>query len=182
MAPTKKEKIFHPSSRKADQLARKSLRKGRLVTLVNDRHKKQSSMVNLYGFFHHAIPDEGVLTLEELHHIVRDIWLTRFDDELESERSARRKGRPKSTKEMKLEDLKLREAETYRTGMEVIDLTHPPTVDLFRKWDQKEIAYIQLLRFIRIFSTDPGHVVVSRPGKHTFITDSTHTLMDVCAM
>ena|SRR6266545_320464 len=76
-----------------------------------------TSLVNLYGFFHHAIPDEGVLTLEELHHIVRDIWLTRFDDELESERSARRKGRPKSTKEMKLEELKLREAETYRTGM-----------------------------------------------------------------
>jgi hypothetical protein len=71
---------------------------------------------------------------------------------------------------MKLEELILREAETYRTGMgthlimllslvfilnhdltEVIDLTHPPTVELFRKWDQKEVAYIQLLRFIRIF-------------------------------
>ena len=74
-------------------------------------------VVNLYGFFYHAIPDEGVLSFEELHHIVRDIWLTRFDDELESERSARRKGRPKSTKEMKLEELNLREAEIYRTGM-----------------------------------------------------------------
>ena len=43
-ASAKKEKIFHPSSRKAGQLARKSLRKGKLVGLVNDRHKKQCSL------------------------------------------------------------------------------------------------------------------------------------------
>ena len=55
--------------------------------------------------------------MEDLHHIIRDIWLTRFDDELEAEKSARRKGRPKSAKEVKLEELKLREAEIYRTGM-----------------------------------------------------------------
>jgi translation machinery-associated protein 16 len=131
------------------------------------------------------------LTLGDLRQLVRDIWLTRFDEELESHRSARRSGRPKSTKEMKLEALKLREAETYRTGMgtyfirvlslifcliiiliEVIDLTHAPTVELFRKWDQKEVAYIQLLRFIRIFSTDPNLVIVSRPGKHASIIGS----------
>lgn len=72
---------------------------------------------DLYGFFHHAMPEEGVLTLEELHQLVRDTWLTRFDEELECHRLARRSGRPKSTKEMRLEELKLREAETYRTGM-----------------------------------------------------------------
>jgi translation machinery-associated protein 16 len=49
---------------------------------------------------------------------------------------------------------------------EVPDLTHPANVELFQKWDQKELAYIDLLRFIRIFSTDPKLVVVSRPGKH----------------
>ncbi|KAH9479455.1 Translation machinery-associated protein 16 [Psilocybe cubensis] len=152
----KKEKLFHPASRKAGQLARHALRKGKLV--------------DLYGFFYHAVPEEGVLTLEELHHIISDVWLTRFDEELEAERSARRKGRPKSAKEMKLEELKLREAEIYRTGMEVIDLTHPPTVELFRRWDQKEVAFIQLLRFIRIFSTDPQLALVSRPGKHLSIT------------
>lgn len=54
---------------------------------------------------------------------------------------------------------------------EVIDLTNPPTVELFRKWDQKEVAYIQLLRFIRIFSTDSNRVVVSRPGKHASVIE-----------
>ncbi|KAF9531780.1 hypothetical protein CPB83DRAFT_848715 [Crepidotus variabilis] len=162
----KKEKVFHPSSRKAGQLARKALRKGKVGNLSSERHKKHNSLVDQYGFFYHALPEEGELTLEELHHIVKDIWLTRFDDDLESERSARRKGRPKSTKETKLEELKLREAEVYRTGMEVIDLTHPATVTLFRRWDQKEAAYTHLLRFIRIFSDNPSHFVMSRPGKH----------------
>ncbi|PPQ90766.1 hypothetical protein CVT25_010155 [Psilocybe cyanescens] len=194
----KKEKLFHPASRKAGQLARNALRKGKLGNLTTKRNQKHHSLgmytiscfqitsielstVDLYGFFYHAVPEEGVLTLEELHHIISDVWLTRFDEELESERSARRKGRPKSAKEIKLEELKLREAEIYRTGMEVIDLTHPPTVELFRRWDQKEVAFIQLLRFIRIFSTDHQLALVSRPGKHLSITGST-TVPDNDAM
>jgi translation machinery-associated protein 16 len=149
--------------------------------------------VSVMSFFFHAIPDEGVLTLQELHSLVRDLWLTRHDQELEDERVARRPGRPKSTAEAKLEDIKLRELELYRTGMgtclsplpvfpdltgcfpmsaypEVPDLTHKANVDLFRKWDQKEHTYIHLLRFIRISSANPSVTVVSRPGKHTSVT------------
>ena len=63
------------------------------------------------------MPEEGVLTLEDLHHIIGDIWLTRFDEELQNEKAARRKGRPKSTRETALDEIKLREAEIYRTGM-----------------------------------------------------------------
>jgi hypothetical protein len=62
-------------------------------------------------------PEGGVLTLEELHDIIKEVWLTRHDAELEAEQAARRKGRPKSVKEMKLEEIKLQEAEDYRTGM-----------------------------------------------------------------
>ena len=49
-------------------------------------------------------------------------------------------------------------------------MTHAPTVEVFRRWDQKEGAYIQLLRFIRISSADPSVAQVSRPGKHFTIT------------
>lgn len=48
---------------------------------------------------------------------MRDIWLPRFDQDLEAEKAARRKGRPKSTKEQKLEEQKLRDIEEYRTGI-----------------------------------------------------------------
>jgi translation machinery-associated protein 16 len=146
MAPTekpkkaaKKEKIFHPESRKAEQLARKQLRKSKLTGQASMRKKLHSakgklseatkpfihssfffffSTADFYGFFFHAIPEDPgiVLTLPELHELVLDVWLTRHDAELEEERAARRKGRPKSTKEQKLEEIKLREAEEYRTG------------------------------------------------------------------
>lgn len=132
---TKKEKVFHPASRKAGQLARNALRKGKLGNLFTKRSQKNHSLslsilkssfpkyltfpslVDFYGFFYHAMPDQGVLSLQELHHIISNIWLTRFDEDLEKERSARRKGRPKSSKEIRLEALKLQEAELYRTGM-----------------------------------------------------------------
>ncbi|KAL0953678.1 hypothetical protein HGRIS_004876 [Hohenbuehelia grisea] len=168
----KKEKVHHPESRKAGQLARHAIRKGKMGNLATKRGKKQNSLQDVYGFFYHALPDEGVLTLEELHAVIRDIWLTRHDEELEEERAARRKGRPKGVKELKLEDIKLREDDIYRTGMEVPDLTHPANVELFRRWDQKEVAFLQLLRFIRISSANPSSIVVSRPGKHmTLIGD-----------
>ena len=72
---------------------------------------------SVYSFFYHALPPEGELSLEELHFVVKDIWLPRFDQELEAEKVSRRKGRPKSVKEQKLEDQKLRETEGYRTGV-----------------------------------------------------------------
>ena len=46
------------------------------------------------------------------------------------------------------------------------DLTHEINVELFRGWDQKEDGYLQMLRYIRISSTDPEKMIVSRPGKH----------------
>lgn len=209
MAPATKEKIFHPSSRRAGQLARHAHRKSRLENLASKRSQKYNSLgalisktvvifpdyqsVDVYGFFYHAIPEEGVLTLEELHQIIREVWLTRFDQELEQEKATRRKGRPKSAKEIKLEELKLRAVEEYRTGMgkifirhilsakltlflEVPDLTHALTVELFRRWDQKELAFTELLRFIRIFSFQPDTIVVSKPGKHFSITGSNKSM------
>ncbi len=73
--------------------------------------------VDVFNFFYHAIPESGVLSLEDMHTIIKDVWLPRFDEELEAERAARRKGRPKSTKEMRLEEIKLREEENYRAGI-----------------------------------------------------------------
>ncbi|CAL1714655.1 unnamed protein product [Somion occarium] len=145
----KKEKVFHPLSRKADQLVRTQLRKGKLADLAKARNQKHHKQVDLYGFFYHAIPPEGTLTLEDVHTIIHDIWLPRFDSELEAERAARRKGRPKK----------------------VIDLTHPLNVDLFRQWDQKEAPFIEQLRFIRISSAAPDVAQVSRPGKHPLLIE-----------
>ncbi|TFY81632.1 hypothetical protein EWM64_g2380 [Hericium alpestre] len=167
----KKEKVFHPESRKAGQLVRSSLRQTKLRDQASKRWKKHSAHVNLFGFWYHALPEEGVLTLEEMHALIRDVWLVRHDSEIEEEKAARRKGRPKSTKEQKLEEIKRREAEEYRAGMDVLDLTHPDNVALFRNWDQIEVAYPQMLRFIRITSEKPDIIISSRPGQHPLLKE-----------
>lgn len=80
-------------------------------------------LVDVYTFFYHALPDESelpsgsALSLEELHELVKDVWISRHDADIEQEKSNRRKGRPKSTKEVKLEEERARDVETYRTGM-----------------------------------------------------------------
>ncbi|CCM02447.1 uncharacterized protein FIBRA_04546 [Fibroporia radiculosa] len=175
----KKEKLFHPQSRKAEQLARVQNRKGKLAELAKARIEKQRLQADIHSFFYNSLQPEGVLSLEELHAIVKDVWLARFDSDLEEERATRRKGRPKSAKEQRLEELKLREAEEYRTGLEVVDLTHPPNVKLFRRWDQKEVAFIQQLRLIRISSDSPDTIIVSRPGQHISLLRDSQTNQNV---
>ncbi|KDQ61442.1 hypothetical protein JAAARDRAFT_123877 [Jaapia argillacea MUCL 33604] len=167
----KKEKVFHPQSRKAGQLSRTQLRKTKLSEASTKRARKHSSQADIHGFFYHAMPDEGLLTLEDLHSLM-GIWVTRHDLELEAERSARRKGRPKSTKEQRLEEMKLQDLEKYRTGIEIPDLTHEGNVKLFRDWDQKELAFLQLLRFIRISSEIPELAILTRRGKHPSLLSS----------
>ncbi len=134
----KKEKLFHPLSRKADQLIRAQHRQSKLAELTKARHKKHgeqgsylydpikckrcfdsSSPVDIFNFFYQCLPPDGTasLPLSVLHVLVRDVWLARYDSELEEEKKSRRKGRPKSVREQKIEELKLREAEEYRTGL-----------------------------------------------------------------
>ncbi|KIJ55331.1 hypothetical protein M422DRAFT_23933 [Sphaerobolus stellatus SS14] len=167
-----KEKIFHPLSRKAGQLERKQLRSAKLSVAASKKVKRERAIVDKFAFFLHAIPPEApVVSLEELHTIIREIWLKRHDAELEKERAARRKGRPKTSKQMQLEEMVVRETEEYRTGLEVPDITHAPTVKIFRQWGQTGVGFLDLLRYIRISSENPSSVVVSRPGKHDSITN-----------
>ncbi|KZV93142.1 hypothetical protein EXIGLDRAFT_768366 [Exidia glandulosa HHB12029] len=181
--PAKKEKIFHPESRKAGQLARTQLRKSKLADAKTKRGRKNLALVDKYVFFFHAIPPEAEsITLDQLHELVRDVWLTRHDPEIEQERAARRKGRPQSAREFALEQIKQQELEEYRTGIEVPDLTHPANVAVFRRWDEMEAAYIDLLRFIRISSEKPDLLVVSRPGKHASLKQKADdSVMDTSA-
>ena len=62
---------------------------------------------------------------------MRDVWLSRHDHAIEEEEKTRRKGRPKSAKEMNLENLRLMDEEQYRTGfgefMACSTINHPKT-------------------------------------------------------
>jgi len=132
-----KEKILHPSSRKAGQQERASLRKSKLATASAKRSQKQIEKGKLIlcqsayqtlnvgllaadsvGFWFHALPPDSLaLTLEEIHTLIRDVWLHRFDEAIHSEESSRRKGRPPSKREVELRALKTQAEQEYRSGV-----------------------------------------------------------------
>jgi translation machinery-associated protein 16 len=70
-------------------------------------------------------------------------------------------------------------ARTTSFILEVPDLTHPENVALFRTWDQREVAFVQTLRFIRISSTKTDLANLSRPGKHPSLVTQQDAPMDV---
>ena len=49
--------------------------------------------------------------------------------------------------------------------LEVPDLAHEINVELWCGWGQEEAGYRQVLRYVRISSTNPEKVIVSRPDE-----------------
>lgn len=47
---------------------------------------------------------------------------------------------------------------------EVPDLTHEPTVELFRRWKNGDPQYLTLLRLVSISSEHPEEAVITRRG------------------
>ncbi len=84
---------------------------------------------------------------------------------MQAEQAARRKGRPKSAKENQVEEIKLHDAEEYRTGLDLPDLTDEHNVRLFRQWDGVDVSYLRILRFIRICGEFPDVVHLARIGR-----------------
>ena len=71
-----------------------------------------------FGFFLHALPpDVPALTLPQFHELITDLWLTRHDAAIQHEEATRRKGRPRSAREVALRELKLRDEDEYKSGL-----------------------------------------------------------------
>jgi hypothetical protein len=133
-----KEKIFHPNSRKACQLERAKLRKGKLAVASCKRSHKQIAKgmvgirvymfcssqssffdkVDRYLFFYHVMPPNvPAISLAQLHKIITDTWLKRHDEDLWREQELRYPGRPKTVKEDRILEMQLQDREEYRSGL-----------------------------------------------------------------
>ncbi|CDZ96886.1 Translation machinery-associated protein 16 [Phaffia rhodozyma] len=164
----------HPGSRRAGQMDRIVLRKAKLSKASQARAKSTSQRLERPLFFHHSLsePPFECHTLQGLHDLISEVYLTRWDDELETLRKERRAGRPKSKREDDLEEIKRREAQEYESGFEVPDLTNPTTVTLLRSWTSCDPSFLPQLRYIRVSKINPEHVVVSKKGLSREYTDA----------
>lgn len=61
--------------------------------------------------------------------------------------------------------MKLQDAEEYRTGLDLPDLTDAANMALFRKWDGVDATYLRILHFIRICGEFPDVVHIARIGR-----------------
>ncbi|ORY31416.1 hypothetical protein BCR39DRAFT_450231, partial [Naematelia encephala] len=159
---------LHPGSRKAGQLTRVHLRTAKLQSQAKARKEANASKVQRPLFFYNSLSSPHPLTVPSLKALVALVYLTRYDTRIEELVAERRPGRPKAKELSELEEVKARETKEYETGLEVPDLTHPPTTRLLHGMlsagSELTPAHIDLLRFVRVFK-DSDQVEVTRPGR-----------------
>ncbi|GBB88467.1 hypothetical protein RclHR1_00150063 [Rhizophagus clarus] len=148
-----KESIIHPSSRKAAQLQRISLRKDRLEKGKSRRvSERVQPIVERLLWFRYAFDDKlPCATKAEAYGLI-EMYITRNDDEIKNLISLRKVN---SSRYFYLESLKLKEKKEYIEGFEIPDLMNPKNVKLLRQWDG-DVNSISRIKIIRI--EDPNNV------------------------
>uniref|UniRef100_U9SUD3 Translation machinery-associated protein 16 n=1 Tax=Rhizophagus irregularis (strain DAOM 181602 / DAOM 197198 / MUCL 43194) TaxID=747089 RepID=U9SUD3_RHIID len=135
-----KKSIIHPSSRKAAQLQRISLRKDRL------------ERVERLLWFKYAFDDTlPCATKAEVYDLI-EMFINRNDDEILRLKSTHKVN---SSKYFYLESLKLKEKKEYIEGFEIPDFMNPKNVKLLRQWDG-DINSMTRIKIIRI--EDPNNI------------------------
>lgn len=147
----------HPSSRKARQLTRAVARVERVKKHAKERIDTKTPKVERFLWFKsHLDNNTTVLTRPQLHELVK-LFLSRYDEELESLIQMHREGRPrpKAAREDALIMLKQAEQAEYVSGFELPDLTSPRMVKLFKDWggDPNSLKIIKLITL-----RDPGNI------------------------
>ncbi|KIR60280.1 hypothetical protein I312_105550 [Cryptococcus bacillisporus CA1280] len=160
---------LHPGSRKAAQLTRVQLRVEKLKGNNKARKDHVAARVQRPLFFIHSLSSPNPLTLSSLKALITEVYLKRHDPRIEELTRERRPGRPKPKELLDLEEVKRRETGEYETGMEVPDLTHPPTTLLIHSWlsapnpPSIDHSHIDLLRHIRV--SPNGDVLLTKEGR-----------------
>lgn len=135
----KKKSPLHPKGRKAQLLARASLRDDRVNKKKLIHSMKKSEDNQIHDFLQEYINSEDQVAkesfeLEEIKSLIQQ-FIDRDNDELEKLKSQRRIGRPASKKQDLLEFRIKQENHYFQTGWKVPDLRDAINVKKFRAWN-----------------------------------------------
>ncbi|PKY49713.1 hypothetical protein RhiirA4_528404 [Rhizophagus irregularis] len=146
-----KKSIIHPSSRKAAQLQRISLRKDRLERGKTQRlSERVKPIVERLLWFRYAFDDTlPCATKAEVYDLI-EMFINRNDNEILRLKSTQKVN---SSKYFYLESLKLKEKKEYIE--EIPDFMNPKNVKLLRQWDG-DINSMTRIKIIRI--EDPNNI------------------------
>lgn len=135
----KKKGTLHPKGRKAQLLARASLRDDRInkKKLIHSMKKSEDNLI--VDFFQEFINSESQLhkksfELEDMKDLIVT-FINRDKDELDKMRAERRSDRPASKKQDLLEFRMKQEQHYFESGWSVVDLRIPDNVLNLRNWN-----------------------------------------------
>lgn len=133
---SKSKKSLHPKGRKAQHLARASLREERVnkKKLIHTMRKSEENLiVDFFQEYVKAAKEEESFDLGTMKSLIES-FIDRDHDELEQLRSSRRPGRPTTKKQDLLEFRLKQETHVYETGWKVPDLRDAENVQKLRAW------------------------------------------------
>lgn len=134
----KKKSPVHPKGRKAQLLARASLREERVNKKKLIHTMKKTEENQIVDFIQEYINSEEAskketFDIDDIKALI-ETFINRDLDELEQLRAARRPGRPSSKRQDLLEFRIKQEQHVYETGWKVPDLRDPVNVTKLRLW------------------------------------------------
>ncbi|CAG8817747.1 23160_t:CDS:2, partial [Dentiscutata erythropus] len=141
--------VLHPSSRKAAQLQRVTLRKDRLDKAKVRRYSGSvRPIVDKILWFRYALDDSFPCAIKADIYDLIEMYISRNDDELSKLKLLKINGavRPKTVKEDHIEALKLKD--DLNIKLEIPDLMNAKNVKLLREWDgdPNSLSRIKLIR------------------------------------
>lgn len=135
----KKKTLLHPKGRKAQLLARASLRDERINKKKLIHSMKKSEETLIVDFFQEFINSPAQLEVESFQlEDMKDLittFIARDNDELEQLKAERRANRPASKKQDLLESRIKHETHVFETGWKVPDLRTLENVKKLRAWN-----------------------------------------------
>ncbi|CAG8496599.1 12046_t:CDS:2 [Funneliformis mosseae] len=150
-----KNSIIHPSSRKAAQLQRITLRKDRLERDKARRISEAQPIVERLLWFRYALDDAlPCATKAEVYDLI-EMYIARNDDDISNLDSPKYVHKTKSSKQFLLDALKLKEKREYMEGFEIPNLMDPKNVKILRQWDG-DTNSMSRIKTIRI--EDPNNI------------------------
>lgn len=122
--------------RKYKQLQRATLRHQKLIQKKITTNERKEKQLGLTLFIKNKITDEDKrsYSLDEMKSFVKD-YVYRYSGEIEKLQRERRPGRPKSSRQQKLETLQTSDEQTFLSGYIVPDLSDEANVLRLRAWN-----------------------------------------------
>ncbi|EGW30961.1 uncharacterized protein SPAPADRAFT_142119 [Spathaspora passalidarum NRRL Y-27907] len=131
---------MHIKGRKFKQLNRATLRDKKINERKLKTLQQKENELAIVFFLQKLINDDDdfkvqeTFSLEEIKEFI-ELFIGRFDDELEELRAARRPGRPATSRQQILEEKVKHDRQVYATGVKVPDLADKETVQRLRLWN-----------------------------------------------